>query len=442
MAVTLPSLGRRLEFQAIVAFMIKGIGAAFSFLLSWFIARRFGAAGSGQFGLVLATVQLCGFVAIAGADQVLMRTLARDAGNWSSRDKGVVLRYLTIVGLHGLCLSLLLFVFSTEIATSILSSASTATALAIGAWIVLPSAIGRIVTATWRSMGSVTRAMAIDGPVQTALTIMALGAALVLGLEISVIAALGALLASYLGVVLIALVRLLLEPRSEDPGCAPTRDSYSAIYAACAPILFVTVMLNAVEWLSSLMIADRMSLADVGIYRTAWQIVAVLGLVQTAFDSVVGPRIAAAWKAKRLDEAASVTLRMSGLAIVLSSPLALIVAIFPQRLLSIFGPEFTSGSTALQILMASQIIRLVAGPIGGIVVMAGKKKWIYLSGVLNLICFVAFSVPLIGGFGIEGVAIAVLLSVLTRASFTIWVAQSRLCIPLTSALIRASSKLR
>ena len=55
-------------------------------------------------------------------------------------------------------------------------------------------------------------------------------------------------------------------------------------------------------------------------------------------------------------------------------------------------------------------------------------------------CFITFSIPLIGGFGFEGVAVAVLLSIVVRASFTVWIAQAKLQIPLAPALLRASTR--
>lgn len=72
-------LGRdRLGGQAVLAFGLKIWSAAASFGLSLLIARQFGAAGSGHFGIAVTSVTILSYLVLLGLDYTLVRVASGD----------------------------------------------------------------------------------------------------------------------------------------------------------------------------------------------------------------------------------------------------------------------------------------------------------------------------------------------------------------------------
>ena len=68
----------RLGGQTVAAFGLKIANAGASFLLSLMVARLFGAAGSGHFGIAVTTVTILSYVVLGGLDYTVVRTAAGD----------------------------------------------------------------------------------------------------------------------------------------------------------------------------------------------------------------------------------------------------------------------------------------------------------------------------------------------------------------------------
>jgi O-antigen/teichoic acid export membrane protein len=89
-------------------------------------------------------------------------------------------------------------------------------------------------------------------------------------------------------------------------------------------------------------------------------------------------------------------------------PVLLVLGILPEATLRIFGADFTSGSTALRILIVGMIVPVTVGTVGFILIMAGRTGWdlaIYLGAfVIDIGVALALAGP--GDLGIRGAALA------------------------------------
>ena len=98
----------------------------------------------------------------------------------------------------------------------------------------------------------------------------------------------------------------------------------------------------------------------------------------------------------------------------ISLPIALVMIVFGQPVLVIFGPEFTQGATALAILSTGQLVNVAMGSVGLLLMMTGHERdtaWgVGIATVVN----VALNGLLIPRWGIEGAAVA------TATSLVVW----------------------
>jgi O-antigen/teichoic acid export membrane protein len=86
----------------------------------------------------------------------------------------------------------------------------------------------------------------------------------------------------------------------------------------------------------------------------------------------------------------------------------LVLAVLPELVLRIFGPEFVAGQEALRILIVGMIVPVMVGTVGFILIMAGRTGWdlvVYVGGVvIDVSLALALARPEV--LGIRGAAIA------------------------------------
>jgi O-antigen/teichoic acid export membrane protein len=90
----------------------------------------------------------------------------------------------------------------------------------------------------------------------------------------------------------------------------------------------------------------------------------------------------------------------------LAWPIYLTFAVFAPLFMSVFGPEFVAGASALVILALPMLVAMAAGPVDVVLVMAGKSSWNLFNVAIALMTNVVLNVVLIPPFGITGAAIA------------------------------------
>ena len=100
--------------------------------------------------------------------------------------------------------------------------------------------------------------------------------------------------------------------------------------------------------------------------------------------------------------------------------MVLVLGLAVALVLSLFGAEFTAASTALLILIAGQLVNAVTGPCNLLLSMTGHQATTarIMAGAVGV--NLALNLALIPRFGIEGAAVATMLSTLTYCSISTW----------------------
>jgi O-antigen/teichoic acid export membrane protein len=92
--------------------------------------------------------------------------------------------------------------------------------------------------------------------------------------------------------------------------------------------------------------------------------------------------------------------------IVTSWPLYLAMAVFAPCILRVFGPEYSSGATALTILSLAMLVNLATGTVGTVLLMGGKSRWVLADKIAVVTLNVVGNLLLIPHFGIVGAAVS------------------------------------
>lgn len=387
--------------QTIAAFAIKIAGAGLSFGFSLLVARSFGPEGVGAFGLMVTTLTLAATACLVGLDYVLIRTVAGDVREGAlGAAKGVIRSVTRIVGGNALLMWALLALVAVPLLARFTGGPDTTAVLAAAAFGVLPIALVRVVSSTLRSTGRVLLAQLIDGPLSMALALAVLGGMLLAGHPDARDA--GRIYVGAIGAMVVLGAAIAWRDTARWPSADPV--AVRPLLAGGVRILVVVLAGFATDWLILTVLARYRSTADVGLFRTAWQIATLFNIVVVAFDAVAGPRIAAAW---RVDDRAAIarTWRQAVAVITgLSLPLLIVVLAAPEWLLHFFGPAFPAAATALRILALGQLVNMLTGPIGSILVMTGHERWSMTYSLVAMILAVILAAIVIPRFGLEGAA--------------------------------------
>ena len=184
----------------------------------------------------------------------------------------------------------------------------------------------------------------------------------------------------------------------------------SSIVRISMPMLFTASMFTLMGSIDRLMLGFFRSSAEVGIYSVALKVSNVVNVLLVAINSIIAPKFAQLFWRNDWDSLENVIRFSTRLIFYSTLPCISVFVFFPSEVLSLFGEDFSSGSTVLLILASGQVVNCLAGSVGYFLDLTGNQKIfrniVAASTVLNIF----LNVFLIPKFGIEGAAIATALS--------------------------------
>jgi len=159
-------------------------------------------------------------------------------------------------------------------------------------------------------------------------------------------------------------------------------------------------------WINTLMLGVYSTESIVGIWSVVMKIANLPAFVLISINSVSAPRFAQLHQSGNHDGLKKYAAHTAKIIFLTSVPIFLVTIIFRDWLLGLFGEPFVSGSTALMIVMAGQVMNVFAGSVGHFLNMTGHqvamRNIITISTVINIL----LCVILIPKFGIIGSALA------------------------------------
>ncbi len=125
---------------------------------------------------------------------------------------------------------------------------------------------------------------------------------------------------------------------------------------------------------------------------------------------LVGPMLSRALAKNDKQEAQRLLSQASLVSFLTGSAIILFFGIGAPFYLSLFGPEFTQASTSLRLLLIGQATIILAGADAILLIMLRKEKFVLIIASLGVALNFGLNMTLIPTLGIEGAAIASLIS--------------------------------
>jgi O-antigen/teichoic acid export membrane protein len=402
--------------QGIAAFAIKLLGAALSFGFSFLIARHLGAEGTGAFALATTTAIFASTAALLGLDYVLLRAMAGDLREGKpALARGVAASALKVTSLTALAIGGLLALAGAPVLRQLLGHGVDMQLVYLAAIAVLPLTLNRMAVASLRGAGGLLAAQWLEGPQAMLLALVVLGGLIIAGAGIG---ATGVVILYFATATLSAVVATLIYRNRANRWPPPEPTPVRPLLAQGWRISLIVLSRYLVDWLVLVSLGAWFSTFEVGQYRTAWQIAALIMLIVSTFDTVAGPRIAAAWRVGDVAHIRQVMRQSVATMAVIASPLLFVSLGFPEWLLGLFGPDFVAGATALRILALGQLVNILAGPVGTVMLMMGEERTSFIVSLVALVALGVLCVTLIPAYGLVGAALTTSLIIVLRTVVT------------------------
>jgi len=184
---------------------------------------------------------------------------------------------------------------------------------------------------------------------------------------------------------------------SEDPQYLKSDWLRSAI-----PFLLLSGLQAANSQVGVIILGSIVDASEVGIYSVAIKIAGLLSFFLLAVNTILAPNIASLYSVGDLDRLQMLTTKSSWSILLLTLPASLILIIFGEYILSIFGLDFIVGYDLLIILIIGQVFNAAMGSVGLLLTMTRHEKDAVvgvLIGFLINLTLCSFLIPLYGALG-------------------------------------------
>jgi len=178
------------------------------------------------------------------------------------------------------------------------------------------------------------------------------------------------------------------------------------------PLLFMSLMMVVNNRADILMLGAIKGPEAVGIYGVSSSVSGVVVFVLQAMNVTIAPVLASVYRLNdtiRLQRIVAITTRATFSVAVLFT---LLIVIFGEFLLSIFGPEFTVGYQALRFLVFGQLVNAFMGSVAMLLMMTGHERQAAVSAAIAACINIIANALLIPAYGMEGAAIATVISMI------------------------------
>ena len=389
-----------------IAFMFKIFGISLGYIFTLLIARLYGAETMGLYALSLTIVNIFVTVGIFGFDNALVKFVA----DYNSTGriylvKEVYIKILLFTIPLGLILSIILYMNADLFANVIFKKERLVIFLQVIALSILPFILLRINSALFRGLKDIKLFSLFDSFGITVLNIIGILIALklfdrsddIIIIYIQVISLVVLMFMSFFSIKIYTSIYSVISKNMLK---------FNEILRVSFPMLLTSSIALIMSWTDIVMIGMFRTEGEVGIYSVVVKIATMTSVMLMVVGAILGPKIAEFWTSKDIENLERIVKQSTKLIFFTSLPILVVIIIFPNFILNIFGAEFKAGASALIILSINQLFYAYSGDAGMFLKMTNNQVYLLKLNLFALFLNIVLNYFLIHKFGINGAAIA------------------------------------
>ena len=409
---------KELLYQTGLSFIARVLAALAGFIVSLVIGRYLGAEGAGYYFLAFSILMFLSAISRVGLDDSVIKYTgaAVPQGEWGEvRD--VIKKSLLVAFIFSAFSACALYFLSDFIAQFIFEKPELSSVLQA----ISPGVVGlSLFTLIAMSLQGLRRVIASVFTVNITVNLLLVLAIVSLEFEASDDVAFAYSVASGLTVVIGGY--LLLSSVSKGRG----RIAWGELFQSCMPLWIVVLMQQTVQWSGQFIAGVWVESEQVAQFAVAQRTALLVTFILMAVNLVVAPRFANMYKQGRTDQLERLALTSVKLMLVFAFPVVLVMLVFPEYIMGLFGPGFRGGALLLQILAIGQLINVATGSVGYLLTMSGHEKEMRNATLISGPIALGLGFLLTPVFGVTGAAVATSIAIAVQNLVAVWWVRKRL----------------
>jgi len=388
-----------------------GIG----FLANLILARNLGAEAYGVWSLALLTMVFANMISSMGLRQGVSRFIGKYRGSDAKEKISSIIRTsISLILPACLLISTIFFIISPQIA-HFFDIPSLSGVLRIISWSIIPSGILGIVISIFKGYENIRLAEVIDKFIRSSLWLGSIGILLAVGFNLRNVSI--AYLIMNLSVTGIAILFFIRDTssrvilRTSQPWIGSVSKFSRPLLAFSIPLLFSGFLNYIKSQTDTFMIAYFLTAREVGVYTVAFRIASLSPFFLNAVISIFMPVISKNLSKGDYSQVNDLYIRVTKWSFTLTLVIILTLFIFSNFFLGWFGEEYLGASAVLKLLLITYLVHTLTGPNGATNIALGDTKFVASYTLIGASSNVALNWFLIPIYGVEGAALASVVSV-------------------------------
>ncbi|MFD2639166.1 flippase [Piscibacillus salipiscarius] len=398
--------------QSGIVFIGKVLGLVLGLIFNVLAARYLGAELFGKFTYIFTFISFFPIIALLGIQQGIVYYIPKldEEKNYKFKSEIITISFL-IVSLIGVILSFVLILNSDFILNTVLNSKEEAYNSIY--YLVVPLivflALSQLAQGVFRGVKHIKPFVINQDFIVPLLKILVLVISIIfLGNQIETI-----ILSFYVSII-IGCLYLINAIRKKDLFGKISLESmknYKQVLLYSFPLLFTGFLGFISQKTDVFMIGYLLNDQDVGVYRIALQIGTLSSFTLVAFNMIFAPTISSLFHKGNIKELELMFKTITKWVVTVNLLAFGLILLLNEEIMLVFGYEFLFGSTALVLVAIGQVVNAGVGSAGQFLTMTGHPFLTMIINFMTVILNIFLNLTFIPKFGIEGAALASLMSV-------------------------------
>lgn len=387
--------------------IFRGIGIVGGYLFTYLIAQRYGASMNGLVTLGFSIFMFASAVSTFGIDINLVKHYS-DLNKWEN-EPGLFYKVLLKTFLLSIGITLILFVFRDFIAIKLFKKPQFVPVynwaiFAIPGWTMIKAIAGVL-----RGKGLINWFSFFNNAGKFSLATI-----IFVAFDFFEIDSLNAIKAHFYAITILAILAFFVVLYHFKTISLKTVSGSWTFMWESFPMFISTTIMVFMGWIDSFVLGVYVIDSEIGIYNVAIKIALGASFAMEAINAGLAPKVARLYYEDKKEEFHKLVQFSTHLNFGVTVGIVLIIIIFNQFLLGLFGEEFKSGFAVLLILSLVHLMNSFMGSSATIMQMIGYQKQYQNIAILALVINLSLNFMLVPKYGNVGAAVA------TAISLTFW----------------------
>lgn len=391
---------------SLAIFIFKIFGAISLFLVHILISRYYGAQTLGVFNLILALMIIGAILSRVGLDMYIIRIIPSIETD-NEKISLFLKEVFKIVFIGSILVSILFYLFSSTIDQYIFKSFDASSYLLGLVVVMIPFAFFNILPEVFRGFHEIKRYSFFRNLSQNITVLTLLFISMFFNLSFDPIYILYSSIVVITFFLAVSLFKFLKQHSIDLTINGKYKDK---ILVYSYPMFLTSSMMFLMGYVDSFMISYYLDEYQVGIYSACMKLSFAITFILASVNGFIAPKISHAYSKGDKDNLKQIYKNSVKLIALASSPIFLLLYIFPEFFLGLFGDEFKVATITLIIINTAFLINALCGSVGYLLNMTDNQHIFMNVLIIGLVFNIVLNVILIPLYGINGAAIATLIS--------------------------------